>query len=127
MPTLDPEIRRGGVVRSQIVRDQTLRQEAIFLQKLAHQFQRWGLIPRGLDQGIQNLPFAIDGAPQINQTPINPQIDLVKMPRCVRFRSAFARIGGDFRPEAVNPATHGFIRNCDPAFRQQIFDVGSSS
>ena len=36
MPMLDPEITRGGVVRSQIVRDQLLRQEAIFLQELAH-------------------------------------------------------------------------------------------
>jgi len=126
MPTLDPEITRGGVVRSQIVRDQILRQKAIFLQRLAHQFQRCGLIPLGLDQDIQNLPFAIDGAPQLNQAPINPRIDLVKMPRGVWFRSAFAKIGGDFRPEAVNPATHGFIRSCDPAFRQQIFDVAEA-
>ena len=68
---------RGGVVRSQIVRDQVLRQEAIFLQELAHQFQRRGLIPLGLDQDIQNLSFAIDGAPQINQASINLQIDFV--------------------------------------------------
>ena len=48
----DPKITRGGVVRSQIVRDQSLRQEAIFLQKLAHQFQCRGLIPLVLDQDI---------------------------------------------------------------------------
>src|ERR1019366_2080871 len=41
MPMLDPKITRGGVVRSQVVRDQSLRQEAIFLQEFAHQFQRW--------------------------------------------------------------------------------------
>ncbi len=65
MPTLDPKITRRGVVRSQIARDQFLRQEAIFLQQLPHQFQRRGLIPLDLDQDIQNLSFAIDGAPQI--------------------------------------------------------------
>ena len=75
MPMLDPKITRGGVVRSQIVGDQLLRQEAIFLQKLAHQFQRRGLIPLGLDQDIQNLSFAIDGAPEINQASINLQIE----------------------------------------------------
>jgi len=68
MRMLDPKITRGDVIRSQIVRDQSLRQEAIFLQELAHQFQRCGLIPLGLDQDIQNLSFAIDGAPQVRRT-----------------------------------------------------------
>ena len=36
MPMLDPKIARRGVVRSQIVRDQFLWQEAIFLQEFAH-------------------------------------------------------------------------------------------
>jgi hypothetical protein len=63
MPMLDSKITRGGVIRSQIVRDQILRQEATFLQELAHQFQRCSLILLGLDQDIQNLPFAIDSTP----------------------------------------------------------------
>src|ERR1019366_6172087 len=79
MPMLDPKITRGGVVRSQVVRDQSLRQEAIFLQEFAHQFQRCGLIPLGLDQDIQNLSFAIDGAPEISQASINLEIDFVQM------------------------------------------------
>ena len=81
---LDPKITRGGVVRLQVVGDQILRQEAIFLQEFAHQFQRCGLIPLGLDQDIQNLSFTIDGAPEINQASINLEIDFVQMPRCVR-------------------------------------------
>ena len=79
MPMLDPKITRGGVIRSQIARHQVLRQEAIFLQELAHQFQRCGLIPLGLDQDIQNLSFAIDGAPEISQASINLEIDFVQM------------------------------------------------
>ena len=59
----DPKIARRGVVGSQIVGDQILWQEAIFLQELAHQFQRCGFIPFGLDQDIQNFSFAIDGPP----------------------------------------------------------------
>jgi hypothetical protein len=38
MSMQEPKIACGGVLRSQIVRDESLRQEAIFLQKLAHQF-----------------------------------------------------------------------------------------
>ena len=77
MPMRDPKITRGGVVRSQIARDQILRQEAIFLQELAHQLQCRGLIPLGLDQDIQNLSFAVDGAPKIIQASIDFQIDLI--------------------------------------------------
>jgi hypothetical protein len=41
-------------------------------------------MPPGLDRDIQNLSFAIDGAPEINQASINLQSDFIKMPRCVR-------------------------------------------
>jgi hypothetical protein len=52
MPMRDPKFARGGVVRSQIVRNQSLRQEAIFLQKLAQEFQRGTLVPFRLFLGI---------------------------------------------------------------------------
>ena len=123
---LDSKITRGGVVRSQIVRDQVLRQEAIFLQELAHQFQRCSLIPLGLDQDIQNLAFAIDGAPQINQASINLQKDFVQVPGRVGLGSAFAKIGRDLRSKMIYPSPHCLIGDRDPAFRQQIFDVAEA-
>ena len=126
MPTLDPKITRGGVVRSQIVRDQFLWQEAIFLQELAHQFQRCGLIPFGLDQDIQNLSFAIDGAPQINQASINLQIDFVQMPSGVRLRPAFTKVSRDYRSKMIDPSSHGLAGDRDSTFRQQIFDVAEA-
>jgi hypothetical protein len=60
MLMLDPEFSRGGVVRSQIIRDHVIRYEPIFRQQLPHQFQRGGFILLSLDQDIQNLSFAID-------------------------------------------------------------------
>ena len=30
---------------------------------------------------------------------------------------------GDHRPEVVEPAAHGFLRDRDPALREQILDV----
>ena len=59
----DPKVTRRGVVGSQIVGDQIFWQETIFLQELAHQFQRRCLIPLDLDQDVQNFSFAIDGPP----------------------------------------------------------------
>ncbi len=69
MPMLDTKITSGGMVGSLIVRDQSLRHEAVFLQELAHQFERRRPIPLGLDQDVQNLSFAIDGAPEKTKRP----------------------------------------------------------
>ena len=41
----------------------TLRGDGIFLQKLAHQFQRGVLVALGLDQHVENLALGVDGAP----------------------------------------------------------------
>ena len=76
MPMGDPKFARGGMVRSQIVGDQSLRQEAIFLQKLAHEFQRCTLVAFRLDQHIEDLALGIDGAPQIDQAAIDFQIEV---------------------------------------------------
>jgi hypothetical protein len=54
---LDPKILDRGAVWPQIVGDQSLRDEGIFLQELAHQLQRV-LISLGLDQRIEDLAFA---------------------------------------------------------------------
>ena len=126
MPMRHPKLTRGGVVRSQIVRDQDLRRDAIFLQELAHYFQRCGLISLALDQDIQNLSLAIDGAPQISQTSIDLEIDFVQMPCCVRLRPAFAKVGGDLGPKMIDPSSHGLIGNRDAPFSQQIFHVAEA-
>jgi hypothetical protein len=123
MPVQEAKVACGSAVRSQIVRDESLRQEAIFLQKLAHQFERRSLIPLALDQDIQNLSFAIDGAPQINQTPLNLQIDFVQMPRCVRLRPALAKTRGNQGSKMIDPSSHSLMGDCDAAFHQQILDV----
>jgi hypothetical protein len=54
MRILCPVISPSRRVKSQIVRDESLRQEAIFHQELSHQFQRRSLIPLGLEQDIQH-------------------------------------------------------------------------
>jgi hypothetical protein len=36
MTALDPEIEGGGAIRPQIIRDHSIGNEAVFLQKLAH-------------------------------------------------------------------------------------------
>ncbi len=61
MPSFDPKLSSRGVVGSQIVGDQPLRNEGIPLQELAHQFQRGALVAFGLNQHVEDLtpgPFS---------------------------------------------------------------------
>src|SRR5450631_1411596 len=87
MTALDPEVAGGGAIRPQVVGDQSVRSEAVFLQKVAHQFQRGMLVSLGLDQHIEDFAFSIDGASQIDHAASNFQIDFVEMPRRVRLRA----------------------------------------
>jgi len=72
------------------------------------------LFPLGLDQDVQNLSFAIDGAPDIDQASIDLQIDLVEMPDRVRSWSTVAQICSDLWPEMIDPSCHGLMRDHDP-------------
>src|SRR5271166_4700245 len=114
MPMRDPKIAGGGAVRSQFVRDQSLRQEAIFFQKLAHEFQRRALVPFRLDQHIEDLALGVDGAPQINHAAIDLEIDFIEMPSRMGLWSAFAQVRRDHRSEMVHPAPNRFVGDYDP-------------
>jgi hypothetical protein len=80
----------------------------------------------GLDQHIKNLALGVDGAPKINHPPIDFQIDFVKMPGRMRFRTALAQMRGDHRTEVVQPAAHGLVRDRDPPLGEQILDVAKA-
>jgi hypothetical protein len=57
MASCDSKITGGGSIRSEIICDERLWDKAIFLQKLAHQFERRPLVPPALDQHIEDLAF----------------------------------------------------------------------
>src|SRR5450631_2074779 len=63
MPFCDSKITGSGSIRSQIVCDQLVWDKAIFLQKLAHEFQGGTLVPPALDQHIKHFALGIHGAP----------------------------------------------------------------
>jgi hypothetical protein len=79
MAAPDPEIAGGGAIGPQVVRNQSIGNEAVFLQKLAHQFQRGMLVSLGLDQHIEDFALGVDGAPQIDYAAGDFQIDFVQM------------------------------------------------
>ena len=74
MSMLDSKITLG---RDKIV---NRRWPARFLQELAHQFQRRGLISLSLDQDIQNLPFVIYGGPHMRSSSLLGKLKLASRP-----------------------------------------------
>ena len=66
MFALHSEIAQRGTIGWQFVRHHCGWSEALCPEQFAHQFQCGRLVSSGLDQEIQDLPFTINGAPQIH-------------------------------------------------------------
>ena len=49
-----------GNIRFEIVRDELVWHKTVFLQKLAHEFQRRPFVPLALDQNIQHFTLGVD-------------------------------------------------------------------
>ena len=126
MAAFNPEIAGRRAVGPQVIRDQPIRNESIFLQELAHQFQRCVLVSLRLDQHIETLGLGVDSAPEIDHSPIDFQIDLVQMPRGARLWAALSQTGSDRRSEVIDPASNGLVGDRDPALSEQVFDVSKA-
>ena len=126
MAFCDPKMTGCSSIRSQLICDELIWDKAIFLQKLAHEFQRGALVPIRLDQHIEDLALGVDGSPQIDHAAIDFQIDLVEMPDGVRLRPAFTQVSRDHGSKMVHPAPHALIGHQDPALGKQILDVAET-
>jgi len=66
-------------IRSEIIRDELVWDKAIFLQQLAHQFERGPLVAYGLDENVKNFTLGVHGTPEVDQATVDLEIDLVEM------------------------------------------------
>ena len=57
----DSKIFGCGSIRFGVVRDERVWHKTVFLQKLAHEFQRRPLVPLALDQNIKDFALGVDG------------------------------------------------------------------
>ena len=126
MTALDPKVARRRAIRAQVVGNHSIGNEAVFLEELAHQFQRGVFVSLGLDQHVEDFTLRIDGALQIDRAAGNFQVHLIQMPDAVWFRAAFAQIGCDHGSEIIHPAANGLVRDHNPTFRQQVFHVSKA-
>jgi hypothetical protein len=63
MVALDAEFGGGSAIRPQVICDHPIGNEAIFLEKFTHQFQRGVLVSFRPDKHIEDLAFGVDGSP----------------------------------------------------------------
>jgi hypothetical protein len=110
-------------IRAQLVGHQHLRREALFLEQLAHQFHRCGLVAPSLHKQIENLAFVVDRAPQPQLPAANHHGHLVEMPRRHWARASTAKFSGEHRPELQDPSPHRFVGDIQPTLSEQVFDV----
>src|SRR5271166_2681008 len=123
VPAFDPKLSDRGAVRSQVVSDQSLWNEGILPQELAHQFQRSVLVSLRLDQHVEDLALGVDGPPEVDHSAVDFQIDLVEMPSRMRLQATLSQVGRDHRSEMVHPTPNRLVRHRHSALRQQILDV----
>jgi hypothetical protein len=74
MVFLDPEVTGSSAIRPQVVSDQSIGNETVFLQQLAHELQRGMLVPFRLDQHIEDFALGIDGAPQVGHAALGRRL-----------------------------------------------------
>ena len=80
MAFCDSKVIRCSPIRSQVICDEPAWDKAVFLQKLAHQFERRPFVASGLDENVEHFTLGIHGTPEVNQATIDLEIDLIEMP-----------------------------------------------
>src|SRR5947209_7885289 len=123
MAVLDPKVAGRSAVGSQVVCHQPIGDHRVFLEKLAHQFQRRAPVATGLNENVENLALGVDGAPEVSQLAVDLQVDFIQMPNRVRLWPTLSQIRRDDRTEMVHPSANGFVRHRNPSLGQQVLDV----
>ncbi len=72
------------------------------------------LVSLGLDQHVEDLAFGVDGAPEIERSAVDFQIDLVKTPGRVRLGPALSQVRCVERPEIIHPASDCLVGDPNP-------------
>ncbi len=126
MPLRQAEITQSSTVRWQFVSDDGIRNEALFLQQFAHQFERYPLVSQGLNQDIQHLSLAIDSTPQIHALAIDGDKQLIKVPSRIWSRSRTSKLVCISQPELHRPAPHALIGDIYAVLGQHIFNIAKA-
>ena len=80
MVTAEPEVPKGGAVRTQLVGGHPPWREAVFSQQLAHELDRRASVSPALKQHVEDLAFVVDRTPEIHPLAGDANDNLVEVP-----------------------------------------------
>ena len=84
MPCREPKLAPGSAIGLKLVRHEHAGSVAVLANELAHAPKSGCLVPPRLNQEIEDLPFAVDGAPQIHAPALDRDHHLVQVPGICR-------------------------------------------
>ena len=120
---VEAQLPESRAVGAQLVGDQQLRCEALFLEQLAHQPECRLCISPTLNEHVEDFALVVDGAPQVHPLPGDPDDHLVEVPSRARAWAALPQLARDQRAEFQHPAPHRFIRDVEPTLGEQFLHV----
>jgi hypothetical protein len=115
-----------STVRWQFVGDEGIRDKALFLQQIAHQFERSLLVSARLNQDIQHFTFTIYCPPQIHPFAVDGGKHFVQVPLPIRAGTQSPELAGIVQPELYLPAPDRFVRHIYAALSEHIFDIAKA-
>src|SRR4029077_4240937 len=80
-------------------------------------------VASALDKNVENLPFVVDGTPEIHSLAGDPHRHLVQMPAVARPRATLSQPPSDRGTELQHPSPHRFIGDVEPSCGQQFLDI----
>src|SRR6476646_4289396 len=104
MASRKPDFRFCSAVGSQLVRDDHVGCVALFLQKLAHEFDGCDLVAPSLHEQVQYLALAVDGSPEPEALATDYHHHFVQMPLTGCAGTALAKFPGEQHPELEHPS-----------------------
>jgi hypothetical protein len=81
------------------------------------------LIPPALHEDIKDIPVLVDGPPQLVVFTMDPQKDLIEMPRVAWSGSLAPELMGILLAKLRAPLTDRFVRHDNPTHEEQLFDA----
>ena len=115
-----------SAVTLQLVRDQAKRNLPLTLQELEKEALRCMTVASGLDEDVDQVAVLIDRTPEILPLAVDRNEDLVQVPRVSEAALSSFEIPRVIRTEFQTPLPDGFVRNDDPALREQVFDIAKA-
>jgi hypothetical protein len=113
----------GRSVGAELVDDDRPGHRAGLLEEPVEEAPGCGLVPPVLYEDVEDVPVLVDGPPQVLQSPVDLDEDLVHVPLVTGpWLPAAQRVGVGL-PELAAPAANRLVGDDEPALEHQLLEL----